>query len=93
MAQTDTNEETATRAAALALEALAWTLGEEDRAARFLALTGLGPDDLRERLDDPTLLAGLLKFLEAFEPDLIACAEALDRDPKTLVAARHELER
>jgi len=34
---------------ALALRALAWTLGDPDRAGRLLALTGLDPGDLRAR--------------------------------------------
>jgi hypothetical protein len=38
------------------------------------------------------VLAALLGFLESHEPDLIACAEALDRKPEHLVRARMELE-
>jgi hypothetical protein len=77
---------------ALALAALAWALGEEARAQRLLALTGLTPGDLRDRLGEPGLLAAVLGFLEAHEPDLIACAEALGVKPGTLVEARRRLE-
>jgi len=77
---------------ALALAALGWTLGEEARAGRLLALTGLAPDDLRDRLGDPSLLAAMLRFLEAHEPDLLACAEALGVAPTQLVEARRMLE-
>jgi hypothetical protein len=79
-------------AASLALAALVWTLGDSRRAERLLALTGLSPDDLRARANDPSVLAALLGFLESHEPDLIACAEALDRKPEHLVRARMELE-
>ena len=78
---------------ALALSALGWTLAETGRADRLLALTGLTPDDLRARLDEPALLAEILRFLEAHEPDLIACAEQLGVDPADLVGARRALER
>jgi outer membrane protein TolC len=78
---------------ALALSALGWTLTDENRARRLLALTGLGPDDLRERLNQPPVLSAILGFLEAHEPDLLACAEALDVSPSDLVAARRSLER
>jgi len=88
-----TDPETIDRAAALGLSALGWTLGEGDRAARLLALTGLTPDDLRTRLGDPTLLAAVLGFLEAHEPDLLACSDALDVAPTQLVEARQVLER
>jgi hypothetical protein len=77
---------------ALALAALGWALGENGRADRLLALTGLTPDDLRARLDDPALLAAVLRFLEAHEPDLVACAEALGVKPAQLVEARRRLE-
>nr|WP_295371194.1 DUF3572 domain-containing protein [uncultured Sphingosinicella sp.] len=77
----------------LALSALGWTLSDGDRAARFLALTGLSPEDLRERLGEASLLAAALGFLEAHEPDLLACADALNVAPARLVEARGVLER
>jgi hypothetical protein len=48
---------------------------------------------LRQRIGDPALLAAVLGFLEAHEPDLIACADALDLSPAELVEARRRLER
>jgi hypothetical protein len=89
------NEETniaSEEAGALALRALAWTLDDEARAARLLALTGLTPDDLRAGLGETTLLAALLRFLEGHEPDLTACAEALGTRPERIVAARRRLD-
>ncbi len=77
----------------LALGALAWTLAEPARAARLLAVTGLDPADLRARAGDPALLAAVLGFLEAHEPDLLACAEATGTTPAALVAAGQALAR
>lgn len=82
-----------TNAEAIALQALVWTLGDPARAARLLDLTGLDPAGLRARAGEPVLLAATLGFLEAHEPDLVACAEALSIKPADLVAARAELER
>ena len=76
----------------LALRALAWTLGEPDRAMRLLDVTGLNPADLRSRASDPAVLTAALNFLEAHEPDLIACAAALDTRPEALVRARELME-
>jgi hypothetical protein len=42
---------------------------------------------------EPAVLAAVLGFLEAYEPDLIACAEALGMPPQALVDAREALER
>jgi hypothetical protein len=83
----DTNQ-----AATVALRALAWTLGDPARAARFLALTGLRPDALRAGALDPATLAEALRFLEAHEPDLVACAEAIGATPADLPEARRRLE-
>jgi hypothetical protein len=88
MRQEDTNDPEA-----IALGALGWTLGEEARAQRLLALTGLSPEELRTRLGDRSALAALLHFLEAHEPDLIACADALGLAPAQIVEARRRLER
>jgi hypothetical protein len=72
----------------LALQALVWTLAEQDRAERLLAVTGLDPDDLRARAGEPAVLSAVLGFLENYEPDLIACAESLGVKPEALVRAR-----
>ena len=77
---------------ALALSALGWVLADGERAQRLLALTGLAPDDLRERLGEASVQAAILGFLEAHEPDLVACAEALEVAPTQLVDARRALE-
>jgi len=77
----------------LALSALAATLTDERRARRFLDLSGIDTEELRLRAAEPALLAALLRFLEAHEPDLIDVAEAIGVAPHQLVAAREELER
>ena len=77
---------------ALALHALAIAISDERRARRFLDLTGIGTDELRAQAADPVLLAALIRFLEAHEPDLVAVAEAMNISPNALVAARIELE-
>ncbi len=85
----DTNDVAGREAAeGLALQALVWTLGEQDRAERLLAVTGLDPDDLRARAGEPAVLSAVLGFLENYEPDLIACAATLDVKPEALVRAR-----
>ena len=70
----------------LALAALGWILAEPDRAARFLALTGIGPDDLRTMLGTPALDRAVIDHLRAHEPDLLACAAAIGVAPDQLAA-------
>jgi Protein of unknown function (DUF3572) len=74
-----------------ALQALAWVLSEAGRADRFVALTGISPDDLRARAGDAAVLDAVLGFLEGHEPDLFACAKYLEIAPIELIAARQRL--
>jgi hypothetical protein len=77
---------------ALALAALAATLGDPRRAQRFLDLTGIGTAELREKAGDPVLLIARIGFLEAHEPDLVDVAERIGAAPADLVEARRTLE-
>ena len=77
---------------ALAFQALAWALMEESRAERLLSLTGLTPEGLRASVMEHSTQAAILSFLEAYEPDLIACAAIIGVSPALLVHARQELE-
>lgn len=86
MPPADTNDET------LALQALVWTLDDPARAMRLLDTTGLSPADLRSSASAPATLTALLGFLEAYEPDLVACAEGIGTTPAALVRVRERLE-
>ena len=75
----------------LALQALAYVVGDPALGPRLLALTGLDVATLRTRAGDPVLLGATLAFLESHEASLIACAQALEVPPEQLVAAREAL--
>jgi hypothetical protein len=76
---------------ALALAALVWVLGDDQRARRLLDLTGLSGDELRAGLGDRAVLSAVLEFLCAHEPDLIAAAGHLGVDSAELARAREAL--
>ena len=67
--------------ALLALLALGWILADGARAA----------DTLRASVGEPQVLAAVLGFLADHEPDLIACAQAIDTSPAALIAAQERL--
>ena len=79
-------------ASSMAFQALAWALMDEARAERLLSLTGLTPEGLRASINERGTQAAILSFLEANEPDLIACAAVIGVSPAVLVHARQELE-
>jgi hypothetical protein len=67
-------------------------MADQRLAERFLSLSGIDPPDLRHRAGDVDVLAALLRFLEAHEPDLMAVAAEIGAKPEALVAARYKLE-
>ncbi|MYL96184.1 DUF3572 family protein [Novosphingobium sp. FGD1] len=75
----------------MALNALGWVLVDQDRAERFLSLTGLSPEELRASLGEPGTLTAVIEFLCSHEPDLLAAADALGVTPQALAATRERL--
>ena len=75
----------------IALGALSFVLSEESLRDRFLALSGMSADDIRERISDCDFLASILDFLVSHEPDLIAFAEHTKEKPEQIVSAWRQL--
>ena len=78
--------------AGLALQALGWIMTDRARADRFLDLTGLDPDALRQSVGERSTHRAVLDFLLAHEPDLVAAAADLRVDPAHFAGARQALE-
>jgi hypothetical protein len=72
----------------LALDAFTWLAGEDEALDRFMALTGLEPGALRRASREPGFLAGIVAFLMADEPALLAFAGHAGI-PAERVAAAH----
>jgi hypothetical protein len=79
------------RGEALAIEALGFLADDPERLSRFLALSGLGPGNLRQAAAEPTFLIAVLDHLAADERLLVAFAGAQRIDPAAIVAARDAL--
>ena len=71
-------------AGAIAAEALAFLAAEPARLSRFLVLTGLGPDDVRERIGTPELLSAVLDHLAQDEPLLLVFATGARLAPEAV---------
>jgi hypothetical protein len=82
----------ADQAEAVALTALAFLAGDMQRLGRFLALTGLGPAELREAARSPRLLAAVLDHLSRDESLLLTFASTHGLDPALIGQALRRLE-
>jgi hypothetical protein len=78
-------------AAELAVAALTFLAGEEDRLGRFLALTGIAPASLRAAAREPGFLLGVLDHVAADEDLLLAFAKESGIDPGEVLQARDAL--
>lgn len=76
-----------TDAEATAVAILGWLAGEPELLSRFLALTGVAPGEVREAVNDPGFLAGLVDFLMGHEPTLMAFSAATGIRPDAVVHA------
>ncbi len=78
-------------AEALALQALAFIAADPEALERFLALTGLGPDQLRSSLTEPAFLIALLDYVLSDEPLLLSFAANIQTRPEDIDKARQIL--
>lgn len=75
----------------MALQALAAIVADEDLLLRFLALTGSGPDDLRQRIADADFLGAVLDFVLWDDAMVQKVAEAAGVTPEAVMIARAKL--
>lgn len=73
----------------IAIAILGWLASQPDILARFLSLSGIQPNAMRQMMNDPGFLAGLLDFVMNYEPDLIAFCEASGKTPEDVTHAWH----
>ena len=60
----------------LAINALGFLASEPERLGRFLAISGVGPESLRQNATDPQFLAGVVDYLLSDESLLFLFAES-----------------
>ena len=75
------------QALTVGLLALGWVVGNDDVRPVFLGSTGLSEDDLRDRADEPDLLASVLEFVALDDAWILGFAAACGLDPAEPFAA------
>ena len=74
-------------AESLAIQALAFLAADPERLGRFLAVTGIGPEEIRAAAREPHFLAGVLDHVASDERLLIAFANDVGIDPAEIARA------
>jgi hypothetical protein len=75
----------------LAVSALGFIASDPELLSRFLAITGIHPQQIRSAAAEPGFLAGVLNFLLAHEPTLLRFAEAEGVQPDRVAKAMRGL--
>lgn len=75
----------------MAIEALGWLAADGDRLERFLAVSGLGPANLRRAAAEPRFLAAILDYLASNEALLVEFAAHSGRGPEDVARAHAAL--
>ena len=75
----------------IALQALSHLVGDQAALDRFIALTGIGAEEIRASVADPAFLAGVLDFYLGNEAQLLEMCAATDLPPELPRQARYAL--
>ena len=78
-------------AEALAIQALTYIAGDGERLGRFLAITGIGPAEIRTAAREPGFLAGVLDYVAGNERMVTEFAAETGLDAADLAKARAAL--
>ncbi|MDE2446166.1 MAG: DUF3572 domain-containing protein [Alphaproteobacteria bacterium] len=73
---------------AIALQLLGFIAADEDRLARFTALSGLGPGEMKDGLQNPVFLGFMLDYALQDEALILAFAESAVISPQAVANAR-----
>ena len=75
-------------AEALAIQALTFIAGDGERLGRFLAVTGIGPSEIRAAAREPGFLGGILEYVASDERLIADFASEVGLDPGDIERGR-----
>jgi len=75
----------------IATQALVQLTKEPELVGRFLAVSGIGPESIRDAAAEPGFLAGVLEFYMGDEALLLTFCENTGVRPTMIAAARYAL--
>lgn len=84
-------KQTGGNAEEIAIAALGFIAADPNLLPRFLAITGIEAGHIREAAREPGFLAGVLQFIAAHEPTLLAFADNAGIEPSSVLRAMRAL--
>jgi len=75
----------------VAIQSLGWLVTQDDLLSSFLAATGAGVGELKERAADPVFLASVLEFLTSDDASVRSFCDSLGLAYDTPLRARYAL--
>ena len=75
----------------MAVSAFAFVAGDPEHLSRFLEITGLGPETIRQAAASPGFYGAVLDHVASDEQLLLAVASALASKPERIMQARNVL--
>ena len=75
----------------IALQVLAFLLADDTQSSRFLALTGITPDDLRQGATSPEIQTAAFDYILSDEGLLLTFCQQAGIDPALMAHAHHLL--
>lgn len=85
------NKKSTQDADSIAIDGLLFIAGDDELLPRFLALTGIQAEQIREAAKERGFLAGVLQFLLAHEPSLFKFCEHSGHAPESVDIAASSL--
>jgi len=79
------------QAEGLAIQALTFIAGDSERLGRFLAVTGIGPSEIRAAAREPGFLGGVLDYVASDESLIADFAYEAGLDPADIERGRSML--
>ncbi|WP_394178208.1 DUF3572 domain-containing protein [Yoonia maritima] len=79
------------QAQVIALQALAWLVGNDELCPVFLGATGGSADDLRAKATDPAFLSSVLEFITMDDAWVVAFCDTVDLAYDKPLRARYAL--
>ena len=76
----------------VSIKGIGYLAGDHEQLSRFLALTGMSPQDIRPQIAETSFQVAILDFFLGHEPTLLSFAASIGIDPSDILKAKQALD-